>query len=99
MNISDLVDVTFWGILAGGFAFLVLDHNLKQPLRTKAIKWCLATGGCAFLYFALFALLNEKPFPSKTTLALGFVGPSALVCGILLAARDYFYRWKEQNDA
>ena len=99
MNNTDLVGISTWGVFVGGFAFLVLNHNLKQPLRAKAIRWCLAAGGCAVLYFASLVFLTEKPLPTKGTLGLGFVGFPALVCGLLLAAHDFIRQVKGRHNA
>ena len=99
MNNSDLVGISTWGVIVGGFAFLVLNHNLKQPLRAKAIRWCLAAGGCAVLYFASFLFFKENPLPTKGTLGLGFVGFPALVCGLLLFARDFVQQVRRQRNA
>lgn len=93
MNTSDFADIAFWGLIAGCFAFLVLNHNLAHPNRAKVIRWCLAVGFGAILYFAYFALVQSKPFPSRTTLGLGFVGIPALICGLLLVARDNVRRY------
>lgn len=94
MNTSDFAGMAFWGVIAGVFAFVVFDQNLKQPYRTKVVQWCLAVGGCAILYFASFSLFNEKTILTKSTLGLGFVGLPSLVCGLLLIARDCIRREK-----
>jgi hypothetical protein len=97
MNNSEISGIVVWALVAGGLAFVILDHNLMQPSRSEVTQWCIAAGLCRILYFASFILFNSRPMNTKSTLGAIFVGSPVLVCGLLLISADRLRKFGCKN--
>jgi hypothetical protein len=91
MNATDIAGIAGWSLLFGLIAFIVIEVNLRDPLKRRVRHWCLSFGAVSGVALALLFLLDQHVGPSKAIVGLAFVGGPALIAGALSTLRSLVF--------